>query len=82
MACEAGEKAGIPVSVCGEMAGDPSAIPLLLGLGVTEFSVATPSVALIKHAVRQTQMDQARRLAVDSLQCSRTQDVQQLLKRF
>jgi multiphosphoryl transfer protein len=82
MTCEAGEKAGISVSVCGEMAGDPSTIPLLLGLGVTEFSVATPSVALIKHAVRQTKMDQARQLAVQSLQCGRVQEVQQLIKFF
>ncbi|MBX3000167.1 MAG: phosphoenolpyruvate--protein phosphotransferase [Caldilineaceae bacterium] len=82
MTCEAGEKAGISVGVCGEMAGDPSTIPLLLGLGVTEFSVATPSVALIKHAVRQTKMDPARHLALQALQCSRAQDVQQLLKRF
>ncbi len=80
MACEAGEAVGIPVTVCGEMAGDPSITPLLLGLGVTELSVATPSVALVKHAVRQTDMEQARRLAQSALKCQRAQDVHDLLK--
>jgi phosphoenolpyruvate-protein kinase (PTS system EI component) len=80
MTCQAGAKAGIPVTVCGEMAGDPSVAPLLIGLGVTELSVAVPSVALVKHAVRQTRLEQARQLAAEALQCSRARDVQQLLK--
>jgi phosphoenolpyruvate-protein kinase (PTS system EI component) len=80
MACDAAAAANIPVGVCGEMAGDPSITPLLLGLGVKELSVATPSVALVKYAVRQTNMDQARRLARAALKCGRAQDVTALLK--
>ncbi|MFZ1755670.1 MAG: phosphoenolpyruvate--protein phosphotransferase, partial [Caldilineaceae bacterium] len=45
MACQAGQSAGIPVSICGEMAGDPSVFSLLFGLGVTEVSVVAPAVA-------------------------------------
>ena len=41
------------VAVCGELAADEAATPLLVGLGVRELSVASPSVAAIKHAVRQ-----------------------------
>lgn len=80
MTCDAGAAAGIPVTVCGEMAGDPSITPLLLGLGVKELSVATPSVALVKYAVRQTDMAQARLLARAALECGRAQDVTALLK--
>jgi multiphosphoryl transfer protein len=80
MACQAGEMAGIPVSLCGEMAGDPSVTPLLLGLGVAELSVAGPSVALVKEAVRQTDLESARVLAARALQCDRMQEVQELLK--
>ena len=45
------------VAVCGELAANESATPLLVALGVRELSVAPTSVAAIKHAVRQ--IDQA-----------------------
>ena len=79
MTCQAGQQAGIPVSLCGEMAGDPSIFPLLYGLGVTEVSVVAPAVALVKEAVRQTDGDAARRLAQSALQASRAQEVHRLL---
>lgn len=79
MTCQAGQMADIPVSICGEMAGDPSIFPLLFGLGVTEVSVVAPAVALVKEAVRQTDGDEARRLAERALQADRAQDVHLLL---
>ncbi len=79
MTCQAGQMAEIPVSICGEMAGDPSIFPLLFGLGVTEVSVVAPAVPLVKEAVRQTNGDAARRLAERALQASRAQDVHRLL---
>ena len=79
MTCQAGQMAEIPVSICGEMAGDPSIFPLLFGLGVTEVSVVAPAVALVKEAVRQTDGDGARRLAERALQANRAQDVHRLL---
>lgn len=79
MTCQAGQLADIPVSICGEMAGDPSIFPLLFGLGVTEVSVVAPAVALVKEAVRQTDGDAARRLAERALQAKRAQDVHLLL---
>lgn len=77
--CTAAAGEGIPVAVCGEMAGDPSVLPLLVGLGVSEVSVVSPSVALVKHAARQIHLEQARQLAAQALDCSRVQEVQQLL---
>lgn len=47
-----GHNQGIKVSVCGEMAGDPLYVPILLALGVTELSVTPPSVPIIKYLVR------------------------------
>lgn len=49
----AGAKAGIEVSVCGEMASDPVSIYLLIGLGYRVLSVAAPSLPLVKWMVRQ-----------------------------
>ena len=49
----AGERFGIPVSVCGEMAGDARLTRLLLGLGVTEFSMHPQQLLDIKREIRQ-----------------------------
>jgi len=45
---EEGRLANKSISICGEIASDPKFIVLLLGLGVTEFSVSSPSIPLIK----------------------------------
>ncbi len=50
---QAAMRARIPVSVCGEMAGDPRYTALLLGLGVRELSMAAPSLSRVKQRVRQ-----------------------------
>jgi multiphosphoryl transfer protein len=51
------------VGVCGEIAGDPTATPLLLGLGVRELSMAAPAIAGVKQAVRGTDLREASTLA-------------------
>jgi phosphocarrier protein FPr len=51
------------VGVCGELAGRVEAVPLLIGLGVTELSVAVPAVARIKEAVRSADSAACVRLA-------------------
>jgi phosphoenolpyruvate-protein phosphotransferase (PTS system enzyme I) len=66
---EAGHRHGIWVGVCGEMAGDPVMVPLLLGLGVNELSVAPPSVASIKHLIRRLKLSEAKELAEFALTC-------------
>ncbi|MDE0463828.1 MAG: hypothetical protein OXH93_15535, partial [Caldilineaceae bacterium] len=79
LTCEAGRDAGITVAICGEVAGDPSVQPLLLGLGLNEISVAGPAVPLVKSAIRRVDMDAARELAATALKCSRAQEIHQLL---
>jgi len=66
---EAAHQAGIWVGVCGEMAGDPALVPLLLGLGVDELSVAAPLVPEIKFLIRRLKWDETRQLAEFALQC-------------
>jgi phosphoenolpyruvate-protein phosphotransferase (PTS system enzyme I) len=66
---EAGQRNGIWVGVCGEMAGDPTLVPLLLGMGVDELSVAVSAVPQIKFLIRRLKMSEARELAEFALNC-------------
>jgi phosphotransferase system enzyme I (PtsI) len=52
-------RANIPVCLCGELAGDPHATALLLGLGLREFSMSPARVPLIKQVIRSITMPQA-----------------------
>ncbi|MBF6182081.1 phosphoenolpyruvate--protein phosphotransferase [Nocardia otitidiscaviarum] len=61
---------GARVAVCGELASDPVAVPILLGLGVTELSVAPAAVALIKAAVRTLDRAACADLAARALRCA------------
>jgi phosphoenolpyruvate-protein kinase (PTS system EI component) len=67
------------IGVCGELAGDPVAAPLLVGLGVTELSMAAPVIATVKEAVRATDLDGARTLARTALELADGDQVRQLL---
>jgi phosphotransferase system enzyme I (PtsI) len=70
MTVDAAHRHGLWVGVCGEMAGDPVMVPLLLGLGVDELSAAPASVPRIKHLVRRCRISEARELAEWSLEQS------------
>lgn len=50
---EAAHRASIPVSICGEVAGDPRYTPLLLGLGIRELSMAAQSIPRVKQRIRK-----------------------------
>jgi phosphotransferase system enzyme I (PtsI) len=58
---------GIPVGVCGEMAGDPVYVPLLLGLGVDSLSMTPPLIPSVKFLVRAMSMADAKELAREAL---------------
>jgi phosphocarrier protein FPr/phosphocarrier protein len=55
------------VGVCGELAGDPAAAVLLVGLGVTELSMAPPLIPEVKEALRSVTLPEARELALQAL---------------
>ncbi|HAO32388.1 MAG TPA: phosphoenolpyruvate--protein phosphotransferase, partial [Candidatus Competibacteraceae bacterium] len=54
----AGQKAGIPVSLCGEMAGDSRYTRLLLGLGLTQFSMHPAGLLEIKRVVQDSHVSE------------------------
>ena len=65
---QAGRKAGIPVAMCGEMAGDAHYTKLLLGMGLREFSVHPNALLEVKQIIGETRIAPARRLARRILQ--------------
>jgi phosphoenolpyruvate-protein phosphotransferase len=56
-------RAGIPVAVCGQLAGDVEAIPLLVGLGVRELSVAPARVPVVKRVLAEKTLGEMEKLA-------------------
>src|SRR5208282_3641826 len=72
---EAAARHGIWCGVCGEMAGDPYMAPLLLGLGVTELSMAPASLPRVKFLIRRLKMEDARALAAFALNCESGREI-------
>jgi phosphoenolpyruvate-protein phosphotransferase (PTS system enzyme I) len=66
---EAAHRHGLWVGVCGEMAGDPALVPLLLGLGVDELSTACPSVPQIKFLLRRLKKSEATAMVEEAMRC-------------
>ena len=60
MTIQAGKKAGVPVSMCGEMASDPSYTRLLLGMGLNYFSVQANTLLEIKHIINNSKLSSLR----------------------
>jgi phosphotransferase system enzyme I (PtsI) len=73
---EAARRNNIWVGVCGEMAGDPILVPLLLGLGVNELSTAVGAVPEVKFLIRRLKMSEANELAQFALQCDSPAEIQ------
>jgi phosphotransferase system enzyme I (PtsI) len=72
---ESGRKAGIPVAMCGEMAGDPRFTRLLLGLGLTDFSMHPASVLEVKQIVVESDIGRLREAVTDLLECEEPQQM-------
>lgn len=70
---------GIPVSVCGEMAGDPAAALLLLGLGVDSMSMTVGSLSRVKWVLRSITAAQAQGLAHTALALESADEIRGLL---
>ncbi|HET9082344.1 MAG TPA: phosphoenolpyruvate--protein phosphotransferase [Trebonia sp.] len=80
-AASAAADAGRWTGVCGELAADPLAVPLLLGLGVRELSVNAASVGIVKQAVRATDLGAARELARQAIRLPSAEAVRELVRR-
>lgn len=78
----AGKRRGIRVAVCGEMAADPMLLPLLVGLGLREFSMAPTAIPLAKQVLREMRAGDAARVAARALRAPTAADVEKLLIDF
>jgi phosphotransferase system enzyme I (PtsI) len=76
---DVGKAAGLPVSVCGEMASEPLAAVLLLGLGYTALSVAPPALSPIKWVIRSVPEATARAAADAALHAPTSGAVRDIL---
>jgi phosphotransferase system enzyme I (PtsI) len=78
---EAAEAAGIPLSCCGEMAGNPRYTQMLLGLGYREMSMATRPIPLVKRVVRGSSAEECRDLAERALAFRTAAEAEELVER-
>ncbi len=73
-------RANIPVSICGEMAGDPQATALLLGLGLRELSMAPLRLPLVKQGITQTSIQHAAAFADKIMSQTDESEIRELLQ--
>ncbi len=66
--------------MCGEMAGEPLAIPLLLGLGLDEFSMSASSILKARQIVRSLSFAEMKEMANEALNCSTSEEVLSLIQ--
>jgi len=78
---QAAHNEGIWVGLCGELAGDPDAIPVLLGLGLDEFSMALSSIPRAKTILRRWSKTEAVNLSEDVLDYDSAEDVRQHVRK-
>lgn len=77
---EVGEAAGIRVAMCGEMAGDPVSIPILLGLGLSELSMNALSIPLVKKLIRSISMEECRELTARAFDMTAAHEIRGMLE--
>ena len=77
---DAGHAANIWVGMCGELAGNPLATAMLVGLGLDELSMSAPAIPAVKAAVREITGYDAQRLAEQALQMASAEAVINLLQ--
>jgi phosphoenolpyruvate-protein phosphotransferase (PTS system enzyme I) len=73
---DAAHRAGKPVAMCGEMAGDPLYTLVLLGLGLDELSMNGPSIPLVKRVIRSASAREGRELLDRLLQFNTADDIE------
>jgi len=79
---EAAKKEGIPVGVCGELAGDVKFLPIWLGLGVEELSMSVQSILHVKKSLLDSNVEEAKNILEQALQCGTSQQITQLLNEY
>lgn len=78
---EEAHKAGKFAGMCGELAGEPAAALLLLGLGLDEFSMSAPSLPVIKKIIRNVTLEQARKIARHAMTLGTAAQIQEYCRK-
>lgn len=76
----AGARRGIPVSVCGEMASDPLLLRLLIGCGLTTFSMTPGALAIARRVVQETSAAEMRHVAAHVLTLATVEEIERFLR--
>ncbi|MCD8820956.1 phosphoenolpyruvate--protein phosphotransferase [Staphylococcus gallinarum] len=79
---EASHKEGKWTGMCGEMAGDEIAIPLLLGLGLDEFSMSATSILKARRQIKGLSQNEMEELAERAINCATTEEVTTLVNQY
>ena len=82
MVIDAAHKEGKWVGMCGELAGEPLAIPILLGLGLDEFSINPPAIPIAKQIIRSLSMEQSKVIAKTALQMENSEQIKALVRQM
>ena len=77
---EACNQANIPVTLCGEMAGQPRAFLLLLGMGLRSFSMSPAFIPTIKELANQATVEHAERVVEKVMEMKTTNQVKRYLR--
>lgn len=80
MVIDAAHRHGKWAGMCGEMAGDTMCTPLLLGMGLDEFSMSARAIPRVKNLVRSLSLEACRAVAEKALQCASSAEVRELLR--
>jgi phosphotransferase system enzyme I (PtsI) len=80
MVVDAAHAAGIEACICGEMAGEPSCLPILLGLGFDELSMSPPSIPRVKEILRRCSLVEARELVARAMELRTAEQVDAFLR--
>jgi len=75
----AGDAAGVPVTICGEMAADPLMVPLLVGLGLRSFSMNPQAVPVFRALIRQLSYRESVQMARQALALVTAREVEEFL---
>lgn len=79
---DSGHRSGIWVGLCGEMCADPLAVPLLLGLGLDEFSMNAVSVPEVKRMILKLRLEDCRKVAVEAMEAKSALEARTILSKF
>ncbi len=77
---DAGHRNGIPVSICGEMAGEPFYLPILLGFGLNSLSMTPRAIPRIKNMIRNIKLSEAREFTQKALNLPSAEDITSYLQ--